>query len=338
MNDFRPCTTFILNRKFLPRPARKSFLMVIALVFTGLLAGCEKDDPAANRGPLAVGYSILVNEGNVLVSGLRSDNDQVETRYWINGENADRSAFTELVGKESGYRQAIDEQFRTVYQYKDREGVIQDYRFSQGAPADEGRILYYKNDSMVRMDSDSIGVMSSVAFYDDNPVFAGSLGEMSSNISGTMVFFPRKAFVWDGHSPLTELELPEESTLYWGVSTVYSGGPEEWYTGGLCGVPMYWKNADPVVLDERFGEVWQITRSGPDVYAAGLINKYNSNSTGHTACFWKNGELHELEERAQAYGIFVDGDDIYVSGAVGNTPGEYKPCYWKNGVRVDLPM
>ena len=101
---------------------------------------------------------------------------------------------------------------------------------------------------------------------------------------------------------------------------------------------MYWKNTDPVVLDKRFGEVWQITKSGSDIYAVGLINKYNSNSTGHTACFWKNGTLYELEDNAQAYGIFLDGNDIYVTGSVGKVPAHYRPCYWKNGVRVDLPM
>lgn len=329
---------FSTRNTSLSAPGKAFSLVIAVLVFAGLLASCEKDDPAGNKGPLAGGYSILVHNGNVLVSGFRSENGQVSTKYWINGENAGQPEFAGLLGNQSAYRQAIDDRNRTVYQYKDGEGAIQDYRFDQGGLAEEGRIFYYQNDSMVRMDNDSIGVLSSVTFYDDKPVFAGSLGEMSPGISGNMSYYPRTAFVWDGHSPLTELLLPEQSTLFWGASTIYTDGSGECYVGGLCGVPMYWENTDPVVLDERFGEVWQITKSGSDVYAVGLINKYNSNSSRHTACYWKNGELYELEDDAQAYGIFVDGDDIYVSGAVGDVPVNYRPCYWKNGIRVDLPM
>lgn len=308
------------------------------LVFTVLLASCKKDDYAENKGLLAAGYSILINNGNVLVSGFRSDDGQVSSEYWINGKNVGQSEFAGLIGNQVAYRQAVDEQFRRVYLYKDRHGEIQSYQFDQGSGAEGGRIFYYKNNLKVRMENDSIGNLTSVTFYDDKPVFAGSLGKISTGISGSTLYYPKTAFVWDGHSPLIELKLPEQSSFFWGVSTIYSNGPDEFYVGGLCGVPMYWKNTEPVVLDKRFGEVWQITKSDSDVYAVGLINKHNSNSTGHTACYWKNGKLYELEDNAQAYGIFIDGNDIYVSGAVGNVPASYRPCYWKNGRRVDLPI
>lgn len=232
----------------------------------------------------------------------------------------------------------MDDKFRTGYLYKDRNGEIQSYRFSQSTNGEAGRIFYYQNNSMVQMGNDSIGVLTSVTFYNDKPFFAGSLGKMVAGIAGGMSYSPKKAFIWDGNSPLTELVIPAQSTLFWGVSTIYLNRPDEIYVGGLCGVPMYWKNTDPVVLDKRFGEIWQITKSGSDIYAVGLINKFNSNSTGHTACFWKNGALNELEDNAQAYGMFIDGKDIYVTGAIGNVPASYRPCYWKNGVRIDLPM
>lgn len=308
------------------------------LMLIGLLASCEKDDSQRNNGPLASGYSILVNNGNVLVSGFKSENGLFSTKYWINGQSAELSGYNALLGNQTIYRQAVDEQFRKVYKYKDRNGVIQNYSFDQGSGVEGGRIFYYKNNSMVRMGNDSIGALTSVSFHDDKPTFAGSLGKMSPGVSGGLSFIPQTAFIWDGDSPLIELPLPKQSTLFWGVSTVFSNGSDEVYVGGLCGVPMYWKNSEPIVLEERFGEAWQITKSGSDVYAAGLINKYNSNSTGHTACYWKNGVLHELEDNAQAFGIFIDGEDVYVSGAVGNVPAKYRPCYWKNGTRVDLPM
>jgi hypothetical protein len=310
------------------------FTLIKALTLvslTGLLASCEKGDPTEMNGPLAGGYSILV-------SGFKSEKGLVGTKYWINGETAEQSRFTELVGNQSAYRQAVDEKFRTVYTYKNRGGEIQSYSFDQGSGVEGGHIFYYKNNSMVGMANDSIGNLTTVTFNDDKPTFAGSLGKMSSSISGGLSYYPKTAFIWDGHSPLIELLPPRQSTLFWGVSTVYSNNPNEIYAGGLCGVPMYWKNTDPVVLDKRFGEVWQITKSGSDIYAVGLINKHNSNSAGHTACYWKNGAIYELEDNALAYGIFLDGLDIYVTGAVGSVPANYRPCYWKNGARVDLPL
>jgi len=314
---------------------RKAFILFVVI---GLFASCKKNDLTVNDEPLAGGYSILVNKGNILVSGFRSEKGMFSTKYWVNGESVDQSRFTELVANQQAYRQAVDEKYRTGYVYKDSNGEIQRYRFEQGSGGEEGHIRYYKNNSMIQMGNDSIGVMTSVTFYNDKPYFAGSLGKKSPGITGGLSYSPKKALIWDGDSPLTELLLPAESTLFWGVSTIYSNSPNEFYVGGLCGVPMYWKNTDPVVLDKRFGEVWQITKSGSDIYAVGLINKHNSNSTGHTACFWKNGMLYELEDDAQAYGIFLDGNDIYVTGAVGDVPARYRPCYWKNGVRVDLPM
>ena len=48
--------------------------------------------------------------------------------------------------------------------------------------------------------------------------------------------------------------------------------------------------------------------------------------------------LNELQDDAQAYEIFLDGNDIYVMVSVGKVPINYRPCYRKNGVRFDLPM
>ncbi len=307
------------------------------LAFIGGLVCCKKGNSNDDKGPLAGGYSILVNKGNVLVSGFRAEGGNVNTKYWVNGDNSNQATFTGLVGNQSGYRQSVDKKSRTVYTYKNLDGTLQNYQFNQGSLANEGKIFYYKDNTMISMKGDNIGNISAVDFYSGRPYFGGFLGEITSSETGK-VLRPITPFVWDGNSSFTLLSLPKNVLYFKGVSTIYASGSDEFYVGGFCGMPVYWKNEEPVVLDERYGEVWQITKSGSDVYAVGLINKYNSNSTGHTACYWKNGKLHELEDRAQAFGIYVDGDDIYVSGAVGNVPASYRPCYWKNGERVDLPM
>jgi hypothetical protein len=329
MNHRRTCTSFLSTLE-------KSFTLVF---FIGLLASCKKENlPREKEYSLASGYSIFVNNGSILVSGLNSENGRFTTKYWINGENAEQSRFILLLKNQLGYRQAVDEKYRTGYSYKDKTGQIKNYRFGQGNDVEKGWMYYYQDNALVRLANDKLGALTAVTFLDDKPIFTGSLGEMAPNITGGLSYRPKTAFIWDGQSALKELPIPAQSTLFWGVSTIYSNASEEVYVGGLCGVPMFWKNTEPIVLDKRFGEVWQITKSGSDVYAVGLISKSNSNSGFFTACFWKNGVLTELQDNAQAYGIFLDGNDVYVTGSVGDVPVNYRPCYWENGVRVDLPM
>lgn len=58
-------------------------MMMSAVI--GLITSCKKSDPIDGRGPLALGYTILVQDGNVLVSGLFSENAHYTTKYWVNG-------------------------------------------------------------------------------------------------------------------------------------------------------------------------------------------------------------------------------------------------------------
>jgi hypothetical protein len=69
----------------------------------------------------------------------------------------------------------------------------------------------------------------------------------------------------------------------------------------------------------------------PTVYVAG----FTGNGYGR-ACYWKDGVRVDLETvNSQATGIFVDGEDVYVSGYHFET-GVQKGCYMKNGARFDL--
>ncbi|HMU10996.1 MAG TPA: hypothetical protein PKC54_13385 [Ferruginibacter sp.] len=72
----------------------------------------------------------------------------------------------------------------------------------------------------------------------------------------------------------------------------------------------------------------------PDVYAAG----YESNGTHTIAKYWKNGVAVNLTSGtndAEAYSIFIDGNDIYAAGwEMQGTNRVAK--YWKNGTAVNL--
>ncbi|MBS1914664.1 MAG: IPT/TIG domain-containing protein [Bacteroidetes bacterium] len=76
------------------------------------------------------------------------------------------------------------------------------------------------------------------------------------------------------------------------------------------------------------------TATGPiftyavDVYVVGQANS----GWG----YWKNGTFTAMPSNCvEAWSIFVNGADVYIAGADGNTGG---PAYWKNGTTVDLPM
>lgn len=74
--------------------------------------------------------------------------------------------------------------------------------------------------------------------------------------------------------------------------------------------------------------------TGPNVYTCG----FEFSPTGaNVAKLWKNGELVELSnpEDKFATSIFVDGEDVYVSG-YGTGPYDYRGYYWKNGNQVAI--
>lgn len=327
---------------FNKKTARKtsSFLFLSLVIFIGCgKDGLDKNTIGPGAGPysLASAQSIFINDGKLLITGYVNDNGQFNTQYWVDSKPIDRPEFVKLIDNGTVFRESVDDKYRTVYSYKNLKGENQKYQFDQGSLFRDGEIFFYKNDSLIVLDTVAIGTISSVSFLDGEPYYIGYFGKLANTEAGEALS-PDTPFIRDGGTLLQELPLPPQATLFQGVSSVFLEDQNEFYVGGLGSLPMYWKNTEPIVLDSRYGEVWQVTKSESDVYAVGLINKVGSNSAGHTACYWKNEELVELEDDAQAYGIFLDGDDVYVSGSIGRVPVQYTPCYWKNGVRVDLPF
>lgn len=307
-------------------------LAIFSIIF--LFVSCKKSDDKQEL--LSNGLSIIVTEGHVAISGYRSFVGEVSTIYWLDGVKTDAATFIKNIPNGTFYRKAIDENSRINFEYKSKSGVKEVYQMDQGSFLLDTIMYYYKNNAKVKMNSDSVGVLRTMAIYDDKPLFAGMFGKVSGNFGGNSLAIS-KPFFWNGASEPEELPLPNKG-IFKEVTAVFQSSENTIYIGGNCGFPVYWKNKELVVLDERYGEVLQIVQSKTDIYAVGLINKYQSNSTKHTACYWKNGVLHELEDNAQASGIYIDGEDIYVTGSTGDVPVNYKPCYWKNGIRVDLPM
>jgi hypothetical protein len=323
----------MINRKGIS--SRNSIYLLLLLLS---LAGCSNDDDDNSTSPvleqdITLAYSLILNDGDLLISGSGNTGSAFSTRYWINNDSVDSSTLVNRLKSGTSYRGAVDNKFRQTYFHKSSEKLNQ-YSLWQGGLGQEQQLSYIKNGIRSSLDSTALGRITAVDITDNEEIFAGWFGEEVETEAGSALM-PQLPFYWNSESGFTVPELPE-SNYFQGISFV-NKHENVVYTGGLTGNPMYWKNSEAFILSERFGEIWQVEVNNGNIYAVGFYNKRNSNSAGHTACYWVNGELHELEDNAQAYGILIDGDDIYIAGATGRVPANYKACYWKNGVRMDLP-
>lgn len=99
-------------------------------------------------------------------------------------------------------------------------------------------------------------------------------------------------------------------------------------------VACYWKNGVKTDLapSNKFSVAYGITVTGNgDVYIAG-------DSEENKPCYWKNGVITVLSQTVDAYAtnIFVQNNDVFVSGLTKGTGSNRIACYWKNGVKTDL--
>jgi uncharacterized membrane protein len=118
----------------------------------------------------------------------------------------------------------------------------------------------------------------------------------------------------------------------------------------------YWKNGVqtflPVPEETTSSQARAIAVSGGSVYIAGTYRDDND----WTNCYWKdgvrtdlpfinteyNGEIYEISGTITS--IAASGGSVYIAGWYyedvlinGNYIGSEVPCYWKDGVRTDLP-
>lgn len=97
----------------------------------------------------------------------------------------------------------------------------------------------------------------------------------------------------------------------------------------------YWKNEVAVILTNgtKDAAANAIAVAGDDVYTAGYTTDANG---AYIATYWKNGiqtNLTPNTESASAGSIAVVGNDVYIAGFV-----DRSAVYWKNGVKVTLPL
>ena len=315
---------------------------IIILFITSFVLSCSDDNEFTEIEPkneieYSFARSIFFKKGKVLTTGIKNSNNNSTTEFWIDNIVTDSISFVHSLEIDDVYQGSVDNSSRITYINKTVNGNTDLYSFNQGVIVADNNISYYNNNNLINTEIPNPGVLSTVNFFNGQPFFCGHFSKDGTlEEVGGQIFSPDIPFFWDGDSSVIQLPIPEE-LFFRGTSCLFVD-ENDFYVGGKTSFPMYWKNTEIIKLGDLYGQVNQIILSEESIYAVGFYNKNNSNSIGNIACYWKNGELFELDDDAQANSIYIDGNDIYVCGSTGNVPIEYNACYWKNGIRVDLPM
>lgn len=125
-----------------------------------------------------------------------------------------------------------------------------------------------------------------------------------------------------------------------GVRGLYLSGYSLDFTSSAgIGQAYYLKDGNKEILSpDKLGVATAVFVSGSDVYVSGFY--VDASSTHITGCYWKNGEITDLDSGdndANASAIYVDGEDVHVAGYYTDaTSGKMVAAYWKNGVLTAL--
>jgi len=146
---------------------------------------------------------------------------------------------------------------------------------------------------------------------------------------------------WVGLTPLSDQNGPHVTAISVSGGVVYAAG----YNTSAARRPVagYWRNGTWVGLNPPDrgldGFVTSLVVSGNDVYAAGMC----WGGPGGIPGYWKNADWFPLPAVPGAANTMVTafalyGSDTYAAGYGDDSSGTVRPCYWKNGTRIDLSV
>jgi hypothetical protein len=236
--------------------------------------------------------------------------------YWKNGVKY----ILPIPAGTDGYTSGITVNGNDVY--------ITGYYYNDGT----GTACYWKNG--IRNDIGGANNTNAIAVSGNDVYIAGSFSDGSNAY----------ACYWKNGNKINLSSIGD----YWVAEGIALSGTDVYITGfyaynnggGMQGC--YWLNGTRHDLSGNGLAAGTVAISGANVYMAGMYrNGENSN-----ACYWLNGTQVVLPAPAgdsSAYTITIDGNDVYALGSYGgydfgeDGPIPPPPCYWKNGVRYDLP-
>lgn len=107
----------------------KTYKTLSLLLILFVTISCEKDDSELSQFSSA--YSIIVNNGKVLVSGWENINTHNSSVFWIDTFRDNSSNFNKFLVKGNIYKSPIDESGRDTYVYKSLSGETEVFKFNQ---------------------------------------------------------------------------------------------------------------------------------------------------------------------------------------------------------------
>lgn len=127
-----------------------------------------------------------------------------------------------------------------------------------------------------------------------------------------------------------------DANAYEAARAVCVKGDDVYYGGSDAdGHPVLWKNGTAQVLANDYGCVTDLTVANGKLYASGKVNDM--------PVYWVDGQMVSLDTDPNSYNgytttaIFVNGNDVYVSGFSGNEFNSGQGAYlWKNGTLQKL--
>jgi hypothetical protein len=184
-----------------------------------------------------------------------------------------------------------------------------------------------------------------IADMGNDEYIAGSAGQDTSGNYKTM------PCLWvNGDMKILDLPDFEESgeartVIKSGDDIVVSGYAQTGKSDNFRKSACVWKNGIPVLLETNSynSEAAGLFVGDTDIFACGYVSDDAVDQT-ISACYWQNGKMMKLPPlfplspytRTKALAIVVKGTDSYIAGFSSDGSNNPFPCYWENGVRIDL--
>ena len=294
----------------------KIYLLLVPLLFFVIqcedeVAGLPDQDDSSSLSTSSA-LDTLFNGKSVYICGFYSDT--VETTpiacYWKDGARID-----------------LD------YGWAEDIKVVDGDIYISGRWTDEtgwnGSYCYWKNGERIDLQGGIDLEVGGIYVYDGDVYVAGT------RLTDVGFFGTPVACYWK-NGQRTDLTTTAMDAVAYGIG-VNNG--DVYVTGWRISqhhatLACYWKNG--VINDlhgsNYFGEGYDIAFSGNNVYISGHVDKSSTDSWN--ACYWKNGNRVDMSRQSsygtcigsEAFGIFIDGSDIYLAG--------YNMIVNKNGVAV----
>ncbi len=211
--------------------------------------------------------------------------------------------------------------------------------------------------------SESDSYANSVAVYNGTIYLAGAYLDTDSNFKAALWTRPVSGGTWEkttihtnsvggssyDYSEALSIAVQNGNILVGGSQHKESDGPD---------YPFLWSGTTPSALtaaalptpsphSDLYGHVYGVFLYNGQPYAAGFYNTAVDPSSATRAALWTGSGDPALyapgdENDSAASSVFVHNGDLYVAGNIekpttGGGSTFIQPCYWKNGVRIELP-